>query len=100
MFVKVTRQRVGQNVYRKVLIAESYREGGTVRHRTLAYLGALSQKDIESLISGLNRLKENPYALDAAQDRLLRTLHYGDALAVGGSDGSYTVPRIRYYQKQ
>jgi transposase len=82
MFVKVTRQKHADYEYQKVLIAESFRENGRVKHRTLAYLGQMSQKDLDNLIRGLNKLKEKPFDLDASQDKLLRPMQYGTVQAV------------------
>jgi transposase len=61
MFVRIARQRQGNREYRSLQIAESFRDpdkGGAPRTRILAHLGTLEnlgEKQIEKLISGLQR---------------------------------------------
>ena len=78
MFVKVIKRKKNGKVYKYIQIAQGYREEGKVKHKTVAYLGQLSQKEIDSLIKGLNRLREQPYSLKSLDLKHRREYLYGD----------------------
>lgn len=78
MFVKVIKRKKNSKVYKYVQIARGYREEGKVKHQAIAYLGQLSQRDIDSLIKGLNRLKEQPFPLKRLELKHSRAYLYGD----------------------
>src|SRR3989304_1310527 len=80
MFIRIARQRRGDKEYKSLQIAESFRDpekNGAPRTRVLAHLGtleSLGEKQIEKLITGLQRVigkegsEEAIGALLAAQD--------------------------------
>ncbi len=53
MFVEVVRRPYKDKVYTAVLLRETYREGGKVKHRTLANLSALPEKTIDLIRKSL-----------------------------------------------
>lgn len=61
MFVKWSGPvRRGRQV-RYLQIVESYVEAGAHRHRLIANLGELSQRQIETMVRSFNRLLDVPY---------------------------------------
>lgn len=78
MFIKVIKRRKDRNVYKYAQIVEGYREKGKVKHKVIAYLGRLTDKEIDSLIKGLNKLKAKPYSLKPLDLKHRRIYSYGD----------------------
>lgn len=78
MFLKTCITKRGDKTYRHYQIVKSYRDNGKTKHKVLANLGRLSQKSIDTLIRGLNRLKEKPLTLKEAELRSRKILSYGD----------------------
>ena len=87
MYIRIARQRQGNREYRSLQIAESYRDtdkGGVPRTRILAHLGSLEklgEKQIEKLISGLQRA----LGRDASEEKigeLLSARDFGHIYAV------------------
>ena len=87
MYIRIARQRQGKKEYRSLQIAESYRDldkGGAPRTRILAHLGTLEnlgEKQIEKLISGLQRA----LGREASEERigeLLSARDFGHIYAV------------------
>jgi len=56
MFFKRATKLLNGVPYTYILLTEGYREGGKVKHRTLANLGRLSLPELEGLTAGLQRL--------------------------------------------
>jgi len=61
-------QRRGRQV-RYLQIVHSYVEDGQHRHRLIANLGELSQREIVVLVKSFNRLLERPFVLREPQGR-------------------------------
>lgn len=78
MFLKTCITKRGDKTYRHYQIVKSYRDSGKTKHKVLANLGSLSQKSIDTLIRGFNRLKERPLTLKEAELRSKKILAYGD----------------------
>ncbi|MBU1895471.1 IS1634 family transposase [Patescibacteria group bacterium] len=78
MFIKRCITKRGAKTYHHYQIVKSYREDGKTRHQVLANLGVLSQKTIDTLIRGLNRIKEKPYSLIETGLKSKKVLAYGD----------------------
>src|SRR5579875_1247088 len=81
MHVTTTRRRHGDREYTTTLLRQSYREGGKVRHRTLANLSHLPEATIELVRASLAGTAFVP-----AGEALvtLRSLPHGDVAAVWG----------------
>ena len=47
MYVDLCKYKRGNKTYKRVLLREGYREGGKVKHRTLANLSHCSDEEIE-----------------------------------------------------
>ena len=81
MHVATTRRRHGEREYTTTLLRQSYREGGKVRHRTLANLSHLPEETIELVKASLAGTSF------VAQDSALVTVRsrpHGDVAAVWG----------------
>src|SRR2546422_4216444 len=74
-----SRQRSGQ--YSSVLVRQSYREGGKVKHRTLANLSKLPTPAVDAVRAILRGEQVGPLA---ESFEILRALPHGDVLAVLG----------------
>ena len=81
MHVTTTRRRHGDREYTTTLLRQSYREGGKVRHRTLANLSHLPEATVELVRASLAGTTFVP-----ANEALvtLRSLPHGDVAAVWG----------------
>jgi len=55
MYVDICKYKRGNKTYKRVLLREGYREGGKVKHRTLANLSHCSDEEIEAIRIALNR---------------------------------------------
>ncbi len=82
MFIKKSYSTKAKNKNPYYQIVQSYRECGKVKHRVLANLGPLSDKDIDRLVESLNRLKRNPYTLDKLTLEHKNQFRYGDCYLV------------------
>lgn len=82
MFIKKVKKVYQGQLRTYVYITQSYRDKGKVKHRNIAYLGALSQKEIENLIRGLNALKEKPYTFRSLNLTHEDVLCYGDLFLI------------------
>ena len=78
MFIKTCKSIKNGKTYYHYQIAHSYRENGKVKHKLIANLGSLPQKDVESLIKGLKRLRDKPIALEEAKLQCKRILNFAD----------------------
>lgn len=94
MFIKRVTKFYGEKSYTYVHIVESYREKGIVKQRPIAYLGRIGQKDVDSLIKGLNRLKEKPYTLEMLNLTHEDVLSYGDVFLVNSMWKMLGIPEI------
>jgi len=59
MDVDLCKYKRGNKTYKRVLLREGYREGGKIKHRTLANLSHCSDEEIEAIriaLKGKNRL--------------------------------------------
>jgi Transposase DDE domain len=74
-----SRQRSGE--YSSVLVRQSYREGGKVKHRTLANLSKLPPAAVDAVRAILRGEQVGPLA---ESFEILRALPHGDVLAVLG----------------
>lgn len=63
MFIKRCYSTITKICHPYYQLVESFREGKKVKHRVIANLGSLTEKQIDNLIRSLNRLKTNPYNL-------------------------------------
>jgi hypothetical protein len=81
MHVATTTRRHGGREYKTTLLRQSYREGGKVRHRTLANLSYLPEATIELVRASLAGTAFVP-----AGEALvtIRSLPHGDVAAVWG----------------
>lgn len=66
MFIKACKSIKNGKTYIHYQIAHSYRENGKVKHKLIANLGKLSERDVDSLIRGLQRIKQKPISLEEA----------------------------------
>lgn len=69
MYVDTSTVRQNDKVYTRHLLRESFREGGKVKHRTIANLGACSEAEIEAIRLAL-RHKGDLAALNAAPSKI------------------------------
>ena len=81
MHVATTTRRHGDRVYTTTLLRQSYREGGKVRHRTLANLSHLPEETVELVRSSL---AGTSFVRRDAALVTLRSLPHGDVAAVWG----------------
>ena len=58
MYVDLCKYKRGNKTYKRVLLREGYREGGKVKHRTLANLSHCSDEEIEAIRIAL-KMKKN-----------------------------------------
>ena len=58
MYVDICKYKRGNKTYKRVLLREGYREGGKVKHRTLANLSHCSDEEIEAIRIAL-KMKKN-----------------------------------------
>jgi len=58
MYVDSSTIKVGDKVYTRHLLRESYREGKTVKHRTIANLSHCSPEEIEAIRLALRHKKD------------------------------------------
>ena len=61
MYVDLCKYKRGNKTYRRVLLIEGYREGGKVKHRTLANLSHCSDEEIETIGIALKMKKQIVY---------------------------------------
>jgi hypothetical protein len=80
MFIKEVKKVYQGKLRTYVYITQSYRDKGKVKHKNIAYLGALSQKEVENLVKGLSSLKEEPYTSGSLNLTHEEVLCYGDIL--------------------
>src|SRR5260370_7281393 len=82
MHVASVPSRQGDREYKAYLLRQTYREGGKVKHRTLANLSALPLEAIEAVRS---ILRGQPVGALDEQLTIERSLPHGHVLAVLGS---------------
>ena len=63
MYVDICKYKRGNKTYKRVLLREGYREGGKVKHRTLANLSHCSDEEIEAIGIILKGKKQIVYDL-------------------------------------
>ena len=63
MYVDLCKYKRGNKTYKRVLLREGYREGGKVKHRTLANLSHCSDEEIEAIRIVLKSKKQIVYGL-------------------------------------
>ena len=63
MYVDICKYKRGNKTYKRVLLREGYREGGKVKHRTLANLSHCSDEEIEAIRIALKGKKQILYGL-------------------------------------
>jgi len=63
MYVDICKYKRGNKTYKRVLLREGYREGGKVKHRTLANLSHCSDEEIEAIRIALKGKKQIVYGL-------------------------------------
>ena len=63
MYVDICKYKRGNKTYKSVLLREGYREGGKVKHRTLANLSHCSDEEIEAIGIVLKGKKQIVYDL-------------------------------------
>jgi len=63
MYVDICKYKRGNKTYKRVLLREGYREGGKVKHRTLANLSHCSDEEIEAIRIALKMKKQIVYGL-------------------------------------
>ena len=63
MYVDLCKYKRGNKTYKRVLLREGYREGGKVKHRTLANLSHCSDEEIEAIRIALKGKKQIVYGL-------------------------------------
>ena len=78
MFIKACKSIKNGKTYIHYQIAHSYRENGKVRHKLIANLGRLSERDVDSLIRGLQKIKEKPISLEHARLRHKKVLLFAE----------------------
>ena len=61
MHVDLCKYKRGNKTYKSVLLIEGYREGGKVKHRTLANLSHCSDEEIETIGIALKMKKQIVY---------------------------------------
>jgi Transposase DDE domain len=78
MYVDVSHVRQGGKTYTRYLLRESYRQGGKVKHRTIANLSGCSTAEVEAIRLAL-RHKDNLSALGTKQSEIVikQGLSYG-----------------------
>ena len=81
MHVATTRRRHGDREYTTTLLRQSYREGGKVRHRTLANLSHLPEETLELVKASLSGTS---FVSTDEAFVTLRSLPHGDVAAVWG----------------
>jgi hypothetical protein len=91
MHVARVRRVHGEKEYVSVLLRQSYREGSSVKHRTLASLTALPETVIDAIERSLRGERLVP--AEAAL-RIVRSLPHGDVAAVLGMLRSLGLPGI------
>lgn len=78
MFIKTCKRTKNNKTYTYYQIVHSYREKGNIKHKVIASLGQLSQKDVDTLIRGLNRIKNKPLSLEEANLQCKKILILGE----------------------
>ena len=63
MYVDLCKYKRWNKTYKRVLLREGYREGGKVKHRTLANLSHCSDEEIEDIRIALKMKKQIVYGL-------------------------------------
>ena len=63
MYVDLCKYKRWNKTYKRVLLREGYREGGKVKHRTLANLSHCSDEEIEAIRIALKGKKQIVYDL-------------------------------------
>jgi len=63
MYVDLCKYKKGNKTYKGVLLKEGHREGGKVKHRTLANLSHCSDEEIEAIRIALKGKKQIVYGL-------------------------------------
>ena len=77
MFIKTSSTTKNGKKYPYYQVVHSYRADGKVKHKVIANLGRLLEKDIDNLIKGLQRIRKQPLSLQQAQLKHSRTLIFG-----------------------
>ncbi len=67
MFIKACKSTKKGKTYIHYQIAHSYRQDGKIKHKLIANLGRLSDRDVDSLIRGLKKIKQKPICVEEAQ---------------------------------
>ena len=82
MYVDICKYKRGNKTYKRVLLREGYREGGRVKHRTLANLSHCSDEEIEAIRIALKGKKQIVYGL--------LTDEQGEPISIEGFCGNTT----------
>lgn len=82
MFIKRCYSTLNRKAKIHYQLVHSYYDNGTSRHRVIANLGSLSEKEINSLIKSLNRLKSQPFTLAQARLAHKQIYVYGSAFVL------------------
>jgi len=77
MFIKTSSTTKNGKRYPYYQVVSSYRENGKIKHKRIANLGHLTEKDIDNLIKGLQRIRKKPFSLQEAKLKHKRTLIFG-----------------------
>ena len=73
MYVNLCKYKRGNKSYKRVLLRGGYREGGKVKHRTLANLSHCSDEEIEAIGIALKMKKQIIYGLLTARETHVAT---------------------------
>ena len=73
MYVDLCKYKRGNKICKRVLLREGYREGGKVKHRTLANLYHCSDEEIEAIGIALKMKKQIIYGLLTARETHVAT---------------------------
>jgi len=82
MYVDICKYKRGNKTYKRVLLREGYREGGKVKHRTLANLSHCSDEEIEAIRIALKGKKQIVYGLLTDEE--------GEPISIEGFCGNTT----------
>lgn len=78
MFIKACKSIKNGKTYIHYQIAHSYREDGKIKHKLIANLGGLSDRDVDSLIRGLKKIKQKPICVEDAQLRHKKIISFAE----------------------
>lgn len=78
MFLKICLSTKNGKTYPYYQIVQSYRENGKVKHKRIANIGNISEKDADNLIRGLQKIKKKPISLEEAKLRHKKILIFGE----------------------